>query len=212
VLMVVGTILGGLKGAKPRISAPFVFALLGAVSVLAGAAAHLLTPIVDLQLAGTVYEEGVFVYIAYGAVLAGLGAIAYWGPKLWGRRIADKAALPLAALGFLATVLASLPYLVAGFQGQPAGVPGGYDYDLSPHLLNGLVCAGHALMLLTVVAFAALAMRSFTKGELAGDDPWDGQTLEWATSSPPPNGNFIDLHTVGSASPLLDLKPSGSDA
>jgi heme/copper-type cytochrome/quinol oxidase subunit 1 len=62
-------------------------------------------------------------------------------------------------------------------------------------------------MFITVLAFVGLAARSFTKGALAGDDPWDGHTLEWATSSPAPAANFADVHTVASAEPLLDLKP-----
>jgi heme/copper-type cytochrome/quinol oxidase subunit 1 len=69
-------------------------------------------------------------------------------------------------------------------------------------------------MLLTSLGFVALAAKSFTSGEAAGDDPWDGQTLEWATSSPPPADNFSDLAVVGSATPLLDLKSAsnGKDA
>jgi heme/copper-type cytochrome/quinol oxidase subunit 1 len=201
-----------LKSGKPKISAPFVFAFLGTGMLITGAAAHILTGVVDLQLVGSVYEEGVFIYMMYGAVLVGLGGVAYWGPKLWGRTMPDKQVIPLALLGFLGTVAASLPLIVAGFQGQPAGAISGYDYKISPELLNTVVLAGHALMLLTVLGFAALALKSFTTGAAAGDDPWDAHTLEWATSSPPPANNFSDLHTVSSAEPLFDLKPSRSDA
>jgi heme/copper-type cytochrome/quinol oxidase subunit 1 len=63
-------------------------------------------------------------------------------------------------------------------------------------------------MVLTVLAFAGLALSSFRSGPLAGDDPWDGQTLEWATTSPAPIDNFVELHAISSAEPLLDLKPS----
>ncbi len=118
----------------------------------------------------------------------------------------DKQVLPLAALGFIATVLAALPYLIAGFAKQPANA-GEFDYSGPQNLWNGLSAAGHVLMFVTVLAFAGLALRSFTKGAHAGDDPWDGQTLEWATSSPAPVANFADVHTVASAEPLLDLKP-----
>jgi heme/copper-type cytochrome/quinol oxidase subunit 1 len=73
------------------------------------------------------------------------------------------------------------------------------------------VAVGHGLMALTVLAFIGLALQSFTKGERAGDDPWDGQTLEWATSSPAPADNFVDVHVISSAEPLLDLKPARSE-
>ena len=112
----------------------------------------------------------------------------------------------LAALGFIATVLASLPYLIAGFAKQPANASE-FDYDGPQNLWNGLAAAGHFLMFVTVLAFVGLAARSFIKGTAAGDDPWDGHTLEWATSSPAPYANFADVHIVASPEPLLDLKP-----
>ncbi len=195
-----------MRGARPRIIAPLLFGLLGALMVFVGILANAIYQVGDAQLAGTVFEEGVWVYIVYGAVLSGLGAITYWGPKLWGRLIPDKLVMPLAALGFIATVLASLPYLIAGFAKQPGNATE-FDYSGPQNLWNGLAAAGHVLMLVTVVAFVALAARSFSRGDASGDDPWDGQTLEWATSSPAPYANFGDVHTVASAEPLLDLKP-----
>jgi heme/copper-type cytochrome/quinol oxidase subunit 1 len=67
--------------------------------------------------------------------------------------------------------------------------------------------------LLAVLAFIGLVIRSFATGERVGDDPWNGQTLEWATTSPAPANNFADIHIVQSAEPLLDLKTSNrSDA
>jgi heme/copper-type cytochrome/quinol oxidase subunit 1 len=195
-----------LRGGRPRIMAPLVFGLLGALMVFVGIVANAVYQIGDAQLAGTVFEEGAWLYIVYGAVLSALGAVTYWGPKLWGRLIPDKQVLPLAALGFIATVLASLPYLIAGFAKQPANASE-FDYSGPQNLWNGLSAAGHLLMFITVLAFVGLALRSFTKGPDAGDDPWDGQTLEWATSSPAPYANFADVHTVASPEPLLDLKP-----
>jgi cytochrome o ubiquinol oxidase subunit 1 len=195
-----------MRGGRPRITAPLVFGLLGALMVFVGIVANAIYQVGDAQLAGTVFEEGAWLYVVYGAVLSALGAVTYWGPKLWGRMIPDKQVLPLAAIGFLATVLAALPYLVAGFAKQPANASE-FDYSGPQNLWNGLAAAGHVLMLVTVLAFIALAARSFSKGAVAGDDPWDGHTLEWATSSPAPYANFLDVHTVASAEPLLDLKP-----
>jgi heme/copper-type cytochrome/quinol oxidase subunit 1 len=199
-----------MKSAKPRIIAPLVFALLGALMVFVGLIGNAVFQVGDAQLAGTVFEEGAWLYVVYGAVLSALGAVVYWGPKLWGRMIPDKQVLPLAALGFIATILAALPYLIAGFAKQPAEAST-FAYS-GPHALwNGLSTAGHVLMLLTVLAFGGLALKSFGGGSKAGvapgDDPWDAHTLEWATSSPAPYDNFADVHAVSSAEPLLDLKP-----
>ncbi len=211
-VIVLGMVALALKGGKPRLSAGFVFSLTGLIVIVGGVVAHALAPIVDLQLAGTTYDEGVFTAVTSGGLLVGLGAIAHWGPKLWGRKIGDKQLLPLALLGFVGADLGALALAVAGFQGQPAMTAGGFDYKFSPQLLNGIAMAGSALVALVVVLFGLLALKSFTSGEAAGDDPWDGQTLEWATSSPPPANNFSDLHTVSSAEPLLDLKPARSNA
>ena len=171
-----------------------------------------LLPFVDLGLQGTVFEEGAFVYVAYGAVLGGLGALAYWAPKWTGRVVPEVPALGLALLGVLATILASLPYYIAGFADQPA-VSDVYDYDGPSALWNLAVTVGHALMALVVVAYLGLLARSARSGEPAADDPWDGQTLEWLTTSPAPDANFVETPTVMSPEPALDLRaaPPGSD-
>ncbi len=211
-LIVIAMAAMALRAGRPRLTAGFAFCLTGGLVILLGAASQALAPVLDMQLTGTTYEEGSFVAVTCGGVLVALGALAHWGPKLWGRRIADKQILPLAAVGFVGAVVSALALMVAGFQGQPATTAGGFDYELSPQLLNIVSLAGQVLVVLAVVAFAVAAIRSFTSGEAAGDDPWDGQTLEWATSSPPPADNFTEVHTVSSGEPLLDLKPVRSDA
>lgn len=199
------------KGARPRLVGPFLFAFLGVGMILTGMVGALAYPISDLGLVGTVFEEGSFIYVVYGSVLAGLGGVAYWAPKWWGRTLPNKALLGLAGLGFIATVLASLPYYVAGFADQPAGAVD-FDYSGPVKLWNVAVLAGHTLMFVTVAAFAGLAVKTFTgDGESSVDDPWEAHTLEWATSSPAPVQNFADVHTVASPEPLLDLRAGPGD-
>lgn len=208
---------------KPSISAPLLFALVGGVVALEAAAASALNHVGPAGLVGTTFEEGTWLGAVYAVVIAAMGAVAYWGPKWWGRSMPMKATAPLALLGLLGATLAALPMMIAGFADQPGGVfpaivPGeqnatNFTYSGPKELWNTLSGIGHVLMLLTVLAFIALALRSFTKGEHAGDDPWNGHTLEWATTSPAPADNFADVHIVHSAEPLLDLKPSNrSDA
>ncbi len=214
IVMLVGALAAKPTGdrRRPRITAPFVFAFLGLAMVFTGMLGGALVPIVDLGLQGTVFEEGALVYVAYGAVLAGLGALAYWSPKLTGRVIPDKAAMGLAVLGFLATVLAALPYYIAGFADQPAA-SGVYDYSGPAELWNVLVTVGHGLMGVVLLGFIALAARTLRAGEAADEDPWEAHTLEWSTSSPAPVDNFAETPTVMSPEPLLDMRaaPEGSD-
>ena len=214
------TLLSGLKARSVRLEPPLLFGLGSAVLLTHALVAHLLVPIEDLHLAGSVYEEGVFTFVVYSVVLAGLGAVSYWSQKFRGRQL-PRIPLMLLALGALgASVLASVPYLISGFNNQPGlfgvsraeGLVIGWDHEAAPELLNTLTGIGHGLMALTVLGFIALTQRAYAKGPLAGDDPWNGQTLEWATSSPPPENNFAELATVSSPEPLTDLKPAGSDA
>ena len=162
--------------------------------VMVGMIGTALFAIEDLGLQGTVFAEGALIYVVYGTVLAALGGMAYWAPKLWGVNLPATKVLPFAGLGVLATVLASLPSYVAGFD-EPRDI-----YAI-------LVLVGHVLMALTALGFIGLLVTSVMSSE--GDaeaDPYDGQTLEWATASPAPANNFVDPPTVMSAEPLVDSK------
>ena len=149
-------------------------------------------------------------------------SVAYWGPKWWGRLMPRTVSTLLVLLAGLGGILASLPMLVAGFLDQPGAVfptveVGAdavvYFPDASGplSLLNGVSLLGHLAVLVAAVVFVVVALQAFRGGAAAGDDPWDGQTLEWTTPSPAPADNFADVHVVHSAEPLLDLK-SRSDA
>lgn len=214
-LGVVGVVALGLlalRSGRPRLSAPLVFGLLGLLLLLAGMGGQLLFAVDDTGLSGTVFEEGQFVFVTYGAILVGLGGVAYWGPKLWGRKLPDPPAILLALVAALGVLLAGGAYYIAGFADQPAVLLDGFSYSGPQEALNAIAAVGQVLVVLAVLAFVLLAVRSFAAGAQAGDDPWHGQTLEWATSSPPPDHNFPELPVVSSAEPLTDLRSSGSDA
>ncbi|MGA1051043.1 MAG: cbb3-type cytochrome c oxidase subunit I [Ilumatobacteraceae bacterium] len=222
------TLLIGLAGVRsgsgrPAVSAPFVASFLGLLMIGAGIAGTAVLGIVDLELVdpvaktATVFEEGATLYLVYGSVLAALGGLTFWAPKLWGRTLPDRKMLPLAGLGLIATVLASLPLYVAGFLGQVGGVPAA-DADVAALLSIGSVdggsiwtvlsLAGHAAMLLTVLAFLGLVAKASPSG--SDEDPYGGHSVEWTTSSPAPHANFVHVPTVRSAEPRLDQTQEGS--
>jgi cytochrome c oxidase subunit 1 len=60
----------------------------------------------------------------------------------------------------------------------------------------------------SVAVFVVNFLRTVRKGDPAGDDPWDGNTLEWATSSPPPHHNFRSLPPIRSERPVFDARHS----
>jgi heme/copper-type cytochrome/quinol oxidase subunit 1 len=209
VLVVLGVSLLGIAKSKPRLVPAMAPALLGLGMVLTGMVGHLVALFGPAQLAGTVFEEGEFIYVGYGALLIGLAAVSYWGPKLWGRVLPSSAVLGISGLAFLGTVLAALPMYIAGFANQPANVANNFSYSGPQELWNTASAAGHALVAVSVLLFVLTALRAFTAGEVAGDDPWDAQSLEWSVSSPAPSSNFVSTPSVASAEPLLDIKPAG---
>ena len=209
VLVVLGVSLLGIAKSKPRLVPAMAPALLGLGMVLTGMVGHLVALFGPAQLAGTVFEEGEFIYVGYGALLIGLAAVSYWGPKLWGRVLPSSAVLGISGLAFLGTVLAALPMYIAGFANQPANVANNFSYSGPQELWNTASAAGHALVAVSVLLFVLTALRAFTAGEVAGDDPWDAQSLEWSVSSPAPSSNFVSTPSVTSAEPLLDIKPAG---
>lgn len=212
----------GMPNGRPRITAPFVFGFLGLGMIAVGLIGNLLQSITDLELLGTTFEEGATVYVVYGAAVAVMGGVVFWAPKLWGRTIPDKQVLPLALLGVLATVLASLPLYVAGFLDQTGGIPAN-DADVGALLsLDGvdggatwitISLIGHGLMALTLVAFVGLMLKTFTgAAESADQNPYDGHTIEWSTSSPAPAHNYDDVATVASTTPQFDMTHEGSQS
>jgi heme/copper-type cytochrome/quinol oxidase subunit 1 len=179
--------------------------------ILVGAAGNFVAHIQQANLAGTAFNEGVTVYFAFGGLLVGLGALAHWAPKLWGRVLDEKALLGLSALGLLGTISSSFPLFIAGFANQPVDVVNGFDYDGPIALWNGLAGIGNILILVTVIGFVALLLAAIRNGAQASDDPWNGHSLEWAIPSPAPLNNFEALAHVNSSEPVLDAKPSGKE-
>jgi cytochrome c oxidase subunit 1 len=78
---------------------------------------------------------------------------------------------------------------------------------------NRLESLGSGIIALAVLVFLINVVVSMRRRELAGDDPWEGHTLEWATSSPPPPLNFNrPLPPIRSYAPLLDLREQAAAA
>lgn len=195
-------------GSRFNFSPAILFAFFGFGMILVGMLGNILHAADDLALQGTVFDEAALVYVVYGVALATMGAIVHWAPKLWGGKLATGTVTPLALLGVTATILAAFPMYIAGFLDQPAGLAY-LDDDLM--LWNLISLVGHGLMALTVLGFVALVLGSLRGDRAVGDDPWDAHTLEWATTSPAPRDNFVDVPVVHSAEPLLDLKSASND-
>jgi heme/copper-type cytochrome/quinol oxidase subunit 1 len=97
-----------------------------------------------------------------------------------------------------------LPMHFMGLAGMPRRV---FTYDATGPLpaLNLIATIGSYLMLAGVVLFAWNVLVSARRGVPAGDNPWDAYSLEWATSSPPPEHNFDAMPRIRSERPTWDM-------
>jgi len=148
----------------------------------------------------------------FGAATLGVvAAITYWAPKLWGRHLSDKGGALAALLLVGGMHLAFLPMFVLGIQDMRVHL---FTYDSGDGFApaNLVSTAGTMVIVLGVVVFALDLVVSVVagKGRRADGDPWQGNTLEWATSSPPPSHNFDRLPEVRSEVPLLDLRTAAA--
>jgi cytochrome c oxidase subunit 1 len=134
-----------------------------------------------------------FHYTLVGGMLFGLFAgMYYWYPKACGRMPSKRLGLWyfwLFALGFHLTFD---PQHVAGILGMPLRI---YTYDVGRgwEMYNLISSVGAIFQALGLLCFVANLLISLRRGAPAGDDPWDAWTLEWSTTSPPPEYNFETL-------------------
>ena len=207
-LAALGAVMFVLNAGKPKPGAAFAFAFVGNGMILLGMLGNLILNVKSAGLVGTSFEEGVTTFVAYGALLAAIGGIVHWSPKLWGVLVDDSVGIPVVGLGLIGTVLVSLGNFIAGFSGQPGASTDGFTYDGPRVLWNLMVAGGHVLVAVSVIAVMLAIFAALRSGAKAPDDPWNGHTLEWAVPSPAPRDNFATLATVGSAEPVLDAKPN----
>jgi cytochrome c oxidase subunit 1 len=140
-----------------------------------------------------------------GSVFTIFAAIYYWFPKMTGRMLSEglgRLSFVLMFVGFLTTFLIQH---VIGLDGMPRRI---YEYDNvgNLHLYNLISTVGSFILGLGVLVTIINVARSVKVGVVAGPDPWQGNTLEWFTPSPPPQNNFDVIPVVRSAEPMKDIR------
>jgi heme/copper-type cytochrome/quinol oxidase subunit 1 len=209
------------RAGAPRLGSPLIFGMAAVLMLLAGlafGAVQAIEPIKTVvdgegeSLFGTSVTTSVASYIVLAAAIAAFGSVVLWAPKIFGRLVPENGARAVALVLLIGTVVWSLPDLVSGILGQP-GFPGQPAPDNTDEieLLNTVSAVGGVVLALGTIGFVALVLAALRSKELPGDDPWGGHTLEWATSSPPPTGNFAGLPEVTSEAPLYDARRPAED-
>ena len=162
---------------------------------------------VDWQVHDTFFVVAHLHYVLIGgAVFPLFGAYYYWFPKITGRMLGEALGKWHFWLFFFGFNLTFFPMHILGMRGMPRRI---YWYPLDMHWgrINALESLGAAMMGISVLAFLWNVWGSRRAGEVAGPNPWYAGTLEWATTSPPPVYNFLNLPTVGGREPLWEDPP-----
>jgi len=178
----------------------FQFLLAGLTGVMMSSAPF------DWQLGNSYFVVAHFHYVIVGGILFCIFAgFYYWYPKVTGRMYSEslaKAHFWLFVIGFHLTFDSMH---VPGLPGMPRRI---YTYEPGRgwDTWNLVTTIGVAFQAAGVLAFVFNLVRSYVRGRPAGSDPWDAWTLEWSTTSPPPEYNYASVPVVKSRRPLWDLK------
>jgi cytochrome c oxidase subunit I len=200
----IGTMIGGRIKLTTSMLFAISFLLLFLIGGLTGA--FVASPPLDYHVHDTYFVVAHFHYTLYGGTVLGLFAgIYYWFPKVTGRLLGEGLGRASCALMFAGGLLAFVPMFFLGHDGMVRRIAD-YQEFRDWGTLNALASVGGYTILAGVALTVVNMLRALRGGKPAGDDPWKGQTLEWATSSPPPRHNFDALPPVRSYAPLLDLR------
>jgi cytochrome c oxidase subunit 1 len=160
---------------------------------------------VDFNVTDTYFVVAHMHYVIMALVLAAFGGFYYWFPKFTGRMLDERLGKIHFWLFFVGINVTFLVQHQLGLEGMPRRV---VTYRASDDFgdLNMVSTIGSFILAVGVLVFIWNVVRTLRRGERVGNDPWDGQTLEWATTSPPPERNFDSLPPIRSERPFFDQK------
>jgi cytochrome c oxidase subunit 1 len=188
---------------------PMMFSIGFLVTFLFGGLTGILlaAPAIDFHVSDTYFVVAHFHYVLYGTIVfATFAGIYFWFPKITGRFMDE----PLGKLHFWTTFIGfHATFLVQHWVGNE-GMPRRYvDYLASDGFttLNTISTIGAYILGASTLPFIWNVFKSYRYGQIAdADDPWGyGNSLEWATSSPPPRHNFKELPRIRSERPAFEL-------
>ncbi len=180
-----------LWGGKIRLNSAMLFAM-GFVSmfVVGGLSGVMVASVpFDIHVHDTYFIVAHLHYVLFGGSVFGLySGIYHWFPKMTGRMMNETWGRIHFVLTFLGFNLCFMPMHWLGLNGMPRRVA---EYDPQFATVNLICTVGSFLLAISTIPFIVNAIWSWSKGEKAGDNPWNALTLEWQTTSPPPVENWF---------------------
>jgi cytochrome c oxidase subunit I len=170
--------------------APMLYALgfIGLFTIGGLTGLFLATLGIDIHVHDTYFVIAHFHYIMVGgAVLAYLGGLHFWWPKMTGRKYPEPWARLAALIIFIGFNLTFFPQFLLGYAGMPRRY---HAYPPEFQVLNVMSSAGASILAVGYLLPLIYLIWSLRYGEVAGRNPWDARGLEWQTPSPPPTENF----------------------
>jgi len=151
----------------------------------------------DVHVTDTYFVIAHFHYIMVGGmVMAYLGGVHYWWPKISGRMYPENLGRIAAFIIFLGFNLTFFPQFILGYLGMPRRY---HSYPEEFQVLNVMSTAGASILGIGYLLPMIYLLWSLRYGEPASDNPWNATGLEWQTPSPPPRDNFEHTPVVTTA-------------
>lgn len=199
--------IGTMWGGSLMFPAPMLFSLGFLINFLIGGVTGVMvsSPPIDFQARDSYFLVAHFHYtLGGGSMFAIFAAVLFWWPKVFGFMLSDKLGKLQFWLLFVGFNVTFMPMHFLGAMGMARRI---YSYDDLPgwSTLNTIATGGAYLQALGVLIFIANVIISIRAKVPAGDNPWDGFTLEWATTSPPPALNFKKIPPIFSERPTWDM-------
>ena len=188
--------LATMTGGSIVLKTPMIFALGTVITFTIGGITGIILASIPVDVA---LHDGYFVVAHFHYVLVGgtifsfIAGVYYWYPKMTGKMMNEKLGLLHFATSFIFFNAAFYPMHNVGIEGMPRRYA---TYDAEFTELNEFISITAIIFGLVQLIFVYNVFYSYKNGEDAGDDPWDGWSLEWATSSPPPHNSFVEIPTL----------------
>ena len=149
---------------------------------------------IDVHVTDTYFVVAHFHYIMVGGmVIAYLGGIHFWWPKISGRMYPEGWGKLAALIIFIGFNLTFFPQFVLGYLGMPRRY---WQYSPEFQVLNVLSTAGATILAVGYLLPMVYLLWSMRYGKIADENPWNAAGLEWMTPSPPPTFNFDETPMV----------------